>query len=258
LIALGTIDRASDTSAFKQIADQLRDAIRTGELAPGDRLPSESELMSHYAVARMTARQSLAELRAEGIVIAERGRGVFVQSRPPVRRLAADRFARRHRDRGLAAFSAETEGLGVARVDQLEVSREKPDLRLRSLLDLDGRARVVARRRRYLLDEQPVELAESYVPLDIAQGTKIEQLDSGPGGIYARIEELGHTLREFVEEVSARMPTPEERQRLMLMQGVPVIVVTRRAIDAAGRVVEVTDTVKAASRYVLEYSFPAK
>jgi GntR family transcriptional regulator len=257
LLGFRAIDRSSDTPAFKQIAEQLRAAIRDGSFGPGERLPSETELMSRFNVARMTVREALGELKAEGIAVAEHGRGVFVQSRPPVRRLAADRFARRHRERGLAAFSAETEGLGQARVDQLEVSREKPDSRLRELLQLDARARVVARRRRYLLDDTPVELAESFVPLDIAAGTEIEQPDSGPGGIYARIEERGHRLAEFIEEISGRMPTPDERRRLNLSAGEPVLLLTRRALDSTGRVVEVTDTVKAASRYLLEYRFPA-
>ena len=57
--------------------------------------------MAHYNVARMTARQAIQELRAEGRCVAEQGRGVFVRAAPaPVRRLASDRFARRHRDAG--------------------------------------------------------------------------------------------------------------------------------------------------------------
>jgi GntR family transcriptional regulator len=255
---LGAVERSSDVPAFKQIANQIREAIRSGAVAAGERLPSETDLIAHYGVARMTVRQALADLRSEGIVVAEHGRGVFVKARPPVRRLAADRFARRHRERGLAAFSAETESLGVASVDELEVGREKPDARLRGLLGLDARAKVVARRRRYLLDGDPVELAQSYVPVDIAEGTVIDQPDTGPGGIYARIEERGHRLAEFVEEVSGRMPSPEERRRLMLPAGTPVLVVTRQAFDTDGRAVEVTDTIKAANRYVLEYRFPAE
>lgn len=258
MTALRVVDRTSETPAFRQIADQLRSAIRDGSLGPGEQLPSEADLMAQYKVARMTVRNAVAELRTEGVVTAEHGRGVFVRARPPVRRLAADRFARRHRDRGLAAFSAEVENLGVGSVDQLEVGRERPSTRLRELLGLAGSARVVARRRRYLLDDEPVELAESYVPLDIAAGTVIEQANTGPGGIYARIEELGHTLAEFIEEVSARMPTPEERRRLLLPSGTPVLIVTRQTMDTSGRVVEVTDTVKAAPRYVLEYRFRAE
>jgi GntR family transcriptional regulator len=46
--------------------------------------------------------------------------------------------------------------------------------------------------RQYLIDGYPVELAISYVPAAIATGTPIAKTDTGPTGIYARLEELGH------------------------------------------------------------------
>lgn len=70
------MDRAADRPPFRQIADQLRAAIAEGRLAPGDRLPSESELIAVFGVARMTARQAIADLGR--LVRAEHGRGVFV------------------------------------------------------------------------------------------------------------------------------------------------------------------------------------
>ena len=66
----------------------------------------------------------------------------------------------------------------------------------------------VVRSRRYLLDGRPVETAVSYIPADLAKGTPIADPNPGPGGIYARLEEQGHTLARFTEDVSARMPTP--------------------------------------------------
>jgi GntR family transcriptional regulator len=256
MVTLGAIERHADApSPYRQIAAHLREAIRCGELAPGDKLPSETELIEHYHVARMTVRQAVAELRGEGLVVPEHGRGVFVRSRPPVRRLASDRFARRHRE---AAFLAEAEGLGQPSVDEIEISKAPPPDRVRELLDLASRARAVIRSRRYLLDGQPVELATSYIPADIARGTKITEVDPGAGGSYARLEDMGHRLKEFVEEVSVRMPTPDERRRLQLGAGVPVMIVLRTAYDVDDRPVEVTDTVKAGPSYVLEYRFPAE
>lgn len=78
---LGQIDRSSDRAIFRQIADQLRQAIRAGRYGPGDVLPSESTLSRHFGVAHMTARQAVQTLRDEGLVRAERGRGVFVLPR---------------------------------------------------------------------------------------------------------------------------------------------------------------------------------
>lgn len=257
MLELGEVDKASDTPAFKQIAARLREAIAAGRVAPGEKVPSESQLREHFGVARMTVRQALAELRSEGLLVAEHGRGVFVRERPVVRRVASDRFARRHREAGQAAFIAEAQGLGAPSVDELEVGSEVASPEVREALSLPTRARVVARHRRYLMDGQPVELASSYVPASIAKGTQIEQTDTGPGGIYARIEEAGHVLAEFCEEVAARMPTPEERRRLRLPAGTPVLTVRRVAFDSSGVAVELTDTVKAAPSYVLEYRFPA-
>jgi GntR family transcriptional regulator len=259
MAVLGDLERDPASPApFRQIAAHLREAIRRGELGPGDKLPSETELIQHYGVARMTVRQALSELRAEGLVVPEHGRGVFVRARPPVRRLASDRFARRHRQAGKAAFLAEAEGLGTPRVDEIEVSEAAPPDRVRELLGVPARSKVVTRSRRYLLDGQPVELATSYIPADIARGTKIAQVDTGPGGIYARLEEMGHELEDFVEEVSVRMPTPDERRRLRMGAGVPVLVVLRTAYDTQRRPVEVCDTVYAGPSYVLDYRIPAK
>jgi len=257
-VELGPIDRLSDRPPFRQIADHLRAAIDAGQLRPGDRLPSEAELKQHYGVARMTARQAIQELRSEGQVVAEHGRGVFVRQVPPVRRLASDRFARAHREAGKAAFLAEAEKSGFhPSVDQIEVTRTEAPAAVRERLRLDS-GLVLSRSRRYFADDRPVELAVSYLPLAIAEGTAIAENNTGPGGLYARLEDAGHTLDRFVEEVTARMPTTEERRRLELQAGVPVLVVIRTAYDTAGTPVEVCSTVKAAPAFVLEYDFKAR
>jgi GntR family transcriptional regulator len=258
-VVLGSLDRSGDRAPYRQIADQLRRAIERGDLRPGDKLPSEAELMTHYNVARMTARQAIQELRAEGRVVAEQGRGVFVRLPAPVRRLASDRFARRHRDAGQAAFLAEAEKAGLApRVDQIEVSRGPVPEVIRERLKLAEGEEAIVRSRRYLADGQPIETAVSYIPLDLAEGTRIAEQETGPGGIYARLEEAGYQLARFTEEVSARMPTADERRRLQLGGGTPVLTVLRTAYSTDGRAVEVCDTVKAAPAYVLEYDFPAR
>src|SRR6516225_3618875 len=131
------VDPASDRAVYKQIADHLRDAIGQGRLAPGDQLPSEAQLMAHYGVARMTARNALRLLQDEGLITAEHGRGVYVRARPPVRRLASDRFAQRHRKEGKAAFTVEAQQAGAEpRVDMLTVSEAKPPAEMAERLKL--------------------------------------------------------------------------------------------------------------------------
>src|SRR5690606_15416105 len=124
MLQLGDIDRADPRPPYQQIAAMLRSAIEDGDLEPGAKLPSEASLMEHFGGARMTARQAIQEHRGEGLVISEHGRGVFVRPMPPVRRLASDRFARKHRDAGKAAFIAEADKAGYQPgVDRIKVDR---------------------------------------------------------------------------------------------------------------------------------------
>ncbi|WP_102935013.1 GntR family transcriptional regulator [Streptomyces malaysiensis] len=253
---LGVLDPTSDRAVFRQIADALREAIDKGRYREGDKLPSETDLVDHFGVSRMTVRNALSLLQQEGLAVSEHGKGVFVRPRPPVRRLASDRFARRHRDQGKAAFTVEAEAAGSRpEVDSLEVKEERPSQDISARLG--SPRKVLARRRRYLLDGRPVEFATSYLPLDLARNTPIAQPNPGPGGIYARLEEMGHRLDHFDEEIRARMPSPAEVRTLQLASGVPVIHLVRTAYDSEGRPVEVCDTVMAADAYVLAYQLPA-
>ncbi len=252
------VDPTSDRPVYKQIADELRDRILTGQLEPGERLPSEAALVSEFGVAQGTVRQSLAVLRAEGLVVAEHGRGVFVRRRPKILRKAHDRFSRAHREAGKAAYLAEAEKEHVTpSVDVFFVGPEKVSDEFAERLAIRPGAKVCARKRVYLSDGEPTEMATSYIPWALARGTAITEVDSGPGGIYARLEESGHQLARFTEDVSARMPTGEEMKALRLSGGVPVLTLVRVAYDIDDVPVEVCDTVLSSAHYVLNYELPA-
>jgi GntR family transcriptional regulator len=184
---------------------------------------------------------------------------VYVRTQPPVRRLASDRFARRHRKEGRAAFLAESEAMSATPgVDMLKVTEARPPAEVAERLGLSGKDKTVVRSRRYLLDGKPVETAVSYIPSDLARGTPIAEPNPGPGGIYARIEDQGHVLERFTEEVTARMPSPDEAKVLAMSPGVPVFRLIRTAYAMDGRAVEVCDTIMAADAYLLAYELPAQ
>ncbi|MER5181322.1 winged helix-turn-helix domain-containing protein [Streptomyces sp. NPDC002896] len=63
---------------YLEIADDFKRRIRDGELPPGEKLPSETELMAAHGVSRTVARQAISRLREDGYVISHQGKGSFV------------------------------------------------------------------------------------------------------------------------------------------------------------------------------------
>jgi GntR family transcriptional regulator len=241
----------------RRIARELRRAILDGELAPGALLPSERELARTYGSARNTARQAIAILQAEGLVDAQHGRGVFVRQRRPLLRRRHDRYSRRHREAGRAPFRAEVEAQGgVPRVELTVVEQVPAPDWVAERLSLAVAERVLRRRNRYLVDDEPVQLADTYLPLAIAEGTSLVEEDPAPGGIYAALEQLGHRLARMDEQVTARMPLPEEIDALVLTVGVPVIDVRHTGYDERGVAIEVTHVTLAADRNALTFELP--
>lgn len=73
------VDRLSEVPTYRQLAEELRRLITSGQLKSGDRLPSIHELMAETGLAQNTIRSAVAVLREEGLVVTAPGRGVFVR-----------------------------------------------------------------------------------------------------------------------------------------------------------------------------------
>ncbi|MFJ9028784.1 GntR family transcriptional regulator [Streptomyces sp. NPDC102274] len=241
---------------YQRIADALREAIRSGEYGPGARLPGENDLMAAHGVARMTARQALGVLQSEGIAESRKGSGVFVRSFRPLMRRGVERLSRERWGGGRSVWSADIEDRTLV-VDGASVAEEPAPEPIARVLALEPGDAVCVRRRRFVLDGKPVLLATSFLPAAMVAGSAITQEDTSPGGIYARLGELGFAPVHFREEIRSRMPSQEEAERLGLSAGTPVILVCRTAFDAERRPVEVNEMVLDSASYVLEYDFDA-
>ncbi|WP_327718154.1 GntR family transcriptional regulator [Streptomyces sp. NBC_00490] len=258
---MATGDVTSSAKAkYLQIADDLAAQIRSGALKPGSPVPSETELMTRYSVASGTVRKAVAELRAAQLIETHHGRGSFVRSRPPVQRKSSDRFRRAHRKAGKAAYLAEAEQSGgTPSVNVLYVGPVDAPAEIAERLNVATGTKVLARKRRYFRDGIPTEEATSYLPWDVVKDIpEMFAENPGGGGIYARLEEHGHMLAEFIETVRARLATKAEATALALSPGAPVIHLVRSAFSDDERVVEVCDTIMAADQFVLDYRFAAR
>lgn len=65
--------------AYLQIADDLREQIRSGALSPGDPLPSTARLAEQYDCSASVIKMAVSVLRTEGLVVGQQGKGVFVR-----------------------------------------------------------------------------------------------------------------------------------------------------------------------------------
>lgn len=80
--------RQTRRNLAERVAADLRARLGSGELRAGDRLPTEHELVRQHGVSRTVVREALAGLRADGLVVARQGSGVFVADRKTPRTLS--------------------------------------------------------------------------------------------------------------------------------------------------------------------------
>lgn len=243
------------TPGYVRVVEDLRGKITRGELGPGAQLPSEARIRQQYDVSSTVAKRAVAELRAAGLVISQQGRGVFVREHRPLVRVSPWRYWRHHPD---AAWLQEAETAGR----RVEVEHETVTIRagaqLAERLALEEGDEVVQTRYRVLMDGTPATALHSWEPAALTAGTDIADPHAGPHantGIVGRFDSIGMPPDSVQEDVSGRMPTTEEAQRLDVAPGVPLMCIAQ-TFRSGDTVVEVADILIPADRYTLSFRMP--
>lgn len=255
----GTV-MAEDGHKYLQFAARLRERVAAGEFTEAEsggelanQLPSERELAKEYRTSIETIRRALAVLIGEGQLTVRPGVGTFVRDFTPIFRDANKRLSVEQWRAGHAIWSADL-GLRPLEVEELKVERkDAPEWVAQRL----GTSEALVRDRVFVVEKRRVQIATSYLPADLVAGSPIESDDTGPGGTFARLGDLGVVVAEFDEDVRARVPSPDEAKRLHLGRGGIVIEIIRNAKTAAGRIVEVNRMILDADAYVLHWNFTA-
>jgi GntR family transcriptional regulator len=238
---------------FAQIADILRDRIERGLHSPGSPLPSEPELAREFGVSRITVNRAVGMLRSEGIVRVRRGRGAYVRAIPIITRTATRRYG--IRDQGRGAYDVELRELGLTPAWTVAVDRVPASERAAGLLNIDTGAELVVRRRRYFADEEPVQLADTYIPAELAEKSGVTDPDTGPGGTYSRLGDIGRRPVHFTEDVICRGANSTEAQFLDMEPNQPVFEILLLAADADRQPVALTEHVMAGHQWRLRYDW---
>lgn len=248
-------------SLHEQLAAMFRRRIVSGELRPGDPLPSTPQIQADHKVSSTTARQAMATLHDEGLIMSVPGRGTFVRTPPVVRRVSSDRYAAQLAaiaggDRPTESAFARDYGVSQGQVTvECAFAQVPASEAVAEALNVDAGQPVFERRMILVAGDQAEQIRRACYPLELVDGTAMT--DPGrqpvPGGVIAELAALGVVvLTATDEDVQARMPTPDESYTLGLLGGTPVLDLWRVAHSKTGPV-EAVSIVLPGDRVVLHY-----
>ena len=230
----------------RQIAQELKSDIEAGTYADRDPFPSETALVDHYGVSRVTIRSALRLLQHEGLIERTRGSGTVVRSRVHRKLLAS-----------IVDFHREALMLGrkpSSRV--LSISLRKSRIRERILFDIPPEEEVIELRRLRFLDDIPVLLQTSSHPKDVLRGVKASDLqDSSLYDLLKR--KKGIVVREAQHVLEPFSIGPEEAALLKVPAGTAVMRAHRTSRDARGRTVEIAENLIRGDYYKYSFSLRA-
>ncbi|HEU5029991.1 MAG TPA: GntR family transcriptional regulator [Spirillospora sp.] len=242
------------TPRYIEIARALQKRIESGELLPGDRLPTEHELAGEWNVSPNTAKQAMKELRRSGRVETLPHRGSFVskESTPFVITLNdvdldEDLPGRPGGGEG-RAFVDEAERQGLRATSSLPrvsiaqaTDAQKRALRLRG----EPRPQIVRRTQQRFVDGRPNSLQHSYFALELALTAQALLAENEIAeGAVAYLRKHGHVQVGYEDGFDARPPTAEEMEFFGLPRdSLAVIEHSRTAFDQDGEPFRLTVTV---------------
>jgi len=253
---------------YMQVAEELRDEILRGTLAPGGALPSEPELAARFGLSRTSVRNAIKQLRDWGLVRAEQGRGTYVrQQRQRVRRNHTERYQWEKDRARLPEQERRTTG-----ATEHDTGLELPDLEFRASYSTTAATPELGRKfniepgtrmlqRDYWTssrtEDSPLNIVRSYLVHDVVAANP-DLLDQGnepwPGGTQSQLFTIGIELDRIVDEITARPPLPEEADILKIEPGVSVLVLQKTSIDTSGAVVEYSEVVMPGDRTEIVYT----
>ncbi len=212
----------------------------TERLRPGDALASERRLCEEHGVSRITVREAVGQLVAEGVLVRVRGKGTFVADRRVQTRLHLASFTQDMRRRG-----------HEPRTSVLGFGAQAPPAHVRTGLGLRRSESALLVRRLRTADGEPMALEESwYAPRSVPGLTR----EDAEGSLYALFaQRYGLVIDSAEQTVTAVAAAPDDAALLGVPAGAPLLLFDRTSC-AAGRAVEVTASWYRADRYSVAMS----
>ena len=217
------IDAQSPAPLYFQLFTVLNDAINRGLIPNGARMPSEKEISDCFDVSRITARRTLAELAAKGLVVRHRGKGTFVRhafTPEPI----------------VAPLGAIAESLGdLGRDTTLTVLAKRmapPPPELQEAFDLGEGARICQLVR---VRSHRGRAFAHYVSWTPAFKASMPRRELEGASRVALFEKYGLKIARMARFLSAEGAAPDVARALDVSSGKPLLKLVRFSYDAEGR-----------------------
>ena len=235
LVDVPPLDRTKPLALYYQVAEILRGRIASGELQPGDAIPTEEELQRLFGVSRATVRQAVRELVGDGLLRLERPRGTFV-SRAKLQETLPE----------LISFSDEVRQQGLTPSSQvLTIALQPAPAHVAFRLGLVEGDTVLRLDRLRLADERPIALMHSHLAPWIGLG----MADEYRGSLHALLAGRGIRLVDADQVIEAATATPAQAGLLGCGRRDALLKVDRVTYSAGGRAVEHVVALYRADRY---------
>jgi GntR family transcriptional regulator len=228
---------AAPDPLYYQVYSIIADAISSGQLKPGDRVPTERSLCQRFSVSRATVRRAYRRLAEEGVVTATVGRGSFVVGAPlaePPNALMS--FTELAAARGLTATAE------VAREELRPAIAEEA-----AVFGIDVTGLIFELERVRILDGDRVAVDRTRIPLAIAP--KLTEQDFTDASIYDTLEAAGAAPVRGDVVVSSVAADEHRAGALGIAVRAPLLVCTTMSYDEGGRLVEICEIAYRADRY---------
>jgi GntR family transcriptional regulator len=238
---------------YREIADDLRRKVESGQLGEGDKLPTEDELMAEYTASRNTVRGAIKELSTRGFVYTLHGKGTFVTEQVPpiVTTLTTDPESGSGGGEGLV-YTAEVLRSGrKATTGEPRVEVQKANAAVADSLRIPEGSDVISRHEQRFVDGRPWSLQTSFYPRTLAeQAPRLLETDSFQEGTVAYLRGQGIQQAGYRDAIEVRIPKQEESDffRLPIDNRIQMVEIYRVAFDQEQRRVRLTITVYRADR----------
>ena len=221
---------SSRRPAYLVIADSLRCKIETQQLKPGERFPTERELVQEYNVARMTVRHALDILQIEGLIDRKRGRtgGTFVRAVPPTLSLTShEGILLQLRDRGF-----------LTRVEVVALHKAEVLSHMAAPLGVEEGTLVWELKGVHYVDNVPISVSKYTIPVQLVPDLDERDLRQP---LLETLESCGLKMAHKRDRIVAATARAEEQKLLGVGRSHPLLRFSRVIKQSDGAVIAISE-----------------